>query len=226
VFAALSEAGAVLVEIPLQELCAQAREMPLRLGSSMDEFSAWLGEHLPDVTLDDVRRLQRRVPSQEGAQQQSVTGEALPRASSERVVRDTLRRYNDIFQSNGLVALAFPSQLMTAPRVNAHEDRLDQEVEVAGQWVNELSMLLSTTLWGAMLGAPSLSMPIGLSMGLPVGLMLQGMPGDDARILGLAASVEQIWPSLPPPVLGTSQFGLATTTLHSRMSWQSSPNVE
>jgi len=46
------------------------------------------------------------------------------------------------------------------------------------------------TLW-SLLGAPAIALPIALDAhGLPLGLQLAGRPGDDARLLGLAAWCE------------------------------------
>jgi len=195
----LRSAGVVLVEIDLAEMCSRARAMPFPLGASSDAFASWLAEHVPEITLDALARLPRRLPSSNVA-----STPAAPRASepaAQHLLSDTLREYQRLFTSNSLDALAFPTQMMGAPLINVHEDRLDQQVEVDGQWADELALLLSTTLWGAMLGAPSLSVPVGLAGGLPVGLTLQGIPGDDSRVLALGVAVEKLVGSMTPPPL-------------------------
>jgi len=207
---ALRSAGVVLVEIDLAEMCSRARAMPFPLGASSEAFASWLAEHVPEITLDAVARLPRRLPSSNvGA------ARAAPRApepGDEHVLSDTLREYHRLFSSESIDALAFPTQMMVAPLINVHEDRLDQQVEVDGQWVDELSLLLSTTLWGAMLGAPSLSVPVGLAGGLPVGMALQGLPGEDSRVLALGVAVEEMVGSIPaPPPLPTRHRVAART---------------
>jgi aspartyl-tRNA(Asn)/glutamyl-tRNA(Gln) amidotransferase subunit A len=57
-----------------------------------------------------------------------------------------------------------------------------------------------------MAGLPGVSIPCGLSEGLPVGLQLIGPPWSEARILGLARGYEAIsasesWRSLEPAEL-------------------------
>jgi len=82
---------------------------------------------------------------------------------------------------------------------------LGQKIPINGKWVDELQLILSTTNWGARIGAPSLSVPAGLGAGLPVGLMLQGIPGADPQILGLGVAVEAVLGPIPPPLsLATS----------------------
>ena len=50
-------------------------------------------------------------------------------------------------------------------------------------------------------GHPSLSMPCGLSDGLPVGLQLVGARGADARLLTVAATIETVLPTAVRPTL-------------------------
>ena len=50
-------------------------------------------------------------------------------------------------------------------------------------------------------GHPSLSLPCGLSNGLPVGLQLVGARGADARLLAIAAAVEAVLPAAVRPRL-------------------------
>ena len=50
-----------------------------------------------------------------------------------------------------------------------------------------------------MSGYPHLSVPMGLSKGLPVGLSFVGTKWDDARILALGHAYEQGRPPVPGP---------------------------
>ena len=199
VFSKLRDAGVELIEIDLNSIVKLAAETPLPRGSADNAFADWLAENVPGVTLEDINRLPRLAtyPTPPGAGH-SPAPEFSPAARKEALER-TARDYVDVFQSNNLVALAFPSQVMVAPLINIHEDMVGQKILVNGEWVDEFELILSNTLWGATLGAPSLNIPVGLVSGLPVGLLLQGAPGDDPRILGLGVAIENVIGPLPPP---------------------------
>ena len=42
------------------------------------------------------------------------------------------------------------------------------------------------------LGAAALSIPVGLSEGLPVGLEFDALPGNDSELLGLGIAIENV----------------------------------
>jgi mandelamide amidase len=48
-------------------------------------------------------------------------------------------------------------------------------------------------------GAAALSIPVGLSHGLPVGLELDTLPGSDSELLGLGIAVQAVIGRIPPP---------------------------
>jgi Asp-tRNA(Asn)/Glu-tRNA(Gln) amidotransferase A subunit family amidase len=55
------------------------------------------------------------------------------------------------------------------------------------------------TLW-SLLGAPTVNLPIALDRaGLPLGVQFSGRPGDDARLLGVAAWCEARLPFAARP---------------------------
>jgi len=129
----------------------------------------------------------------------NASAQRLSPEATKDVLARTVRQYLELFQSTNIVALAFPSQVVPAPLINVHEDKMGQKIPVDGKWVDEFELVLSNTRWGATLGAPSLNVPAGLTSGLPVGLLLQGPPGEDARILGLGIAVENVLGPIPPP---------------------------
>ena len=83
--------------------------------------------------------------------------------------------------------------------INVNGDTPGQKIRVNGQWVDEASYIWSMQFWSARLGVPSLSVPSGLTAGLPVGLLLQGEAGSDSRILGLGIAVENVLGPLAAP---------------------------
>ncbi len=49
-------------------------------------------------------------------------------------------------------------------------------------------------------GAAGISLPIGLTAhGLPVGIEIDVLPGNDEKLLALALSLEQLFGKIPPP---------------------------
>jgi mandelamide amidase len=77
---------------------------------------------------------------------------------------------------------------------------LDDTVLLAGEAAPAGLVSIRHTLTACALGAPSLSIPAGLSAeGLPVGIEIDGVPGSDDKILTLGRQIEQVWGPLPGP---------------------------
>jgi mandelamide amidase len=97
-------------------------------------------------------------------------------------------------------AIAFPTEPLVAPKIQLGGDRYDTEIEVGGKIVGRMSVLIRNTRATGGIGAPGLSIPVGLSTdGLPVGLELDGFPGQDTHLLDIGLAVEQALGSPPPP---------------------------
>ena len=107
--------------------------------------------------------------------------------------------HHELFRRHDIQAIAFPAVPITAPLINVNGDTPGQRILVNGRWVDELATILTNSVIAARLGAPALSLPAGLAGGLPVGMELEGLPGDDRRILGLGVAVEQVLGPLPAP---------------------------
>src|SRR4029079_19631809 len=110
-----------------------------------------------------------------------------PLSDGERkqILSHAIQEYAGIFKANNVMALAFPAIPCPAPLINSNGDTPGQKIRVNGQWVDEASFIWSMCFWSARIAAPSLSVPSGMTSGLPVGLMLQGESGSDSRMLGL-----------------------------------------
>jgi Asp-tRNA(Asn)/Glu-tRNA(Gln) amidotransferase A subunit family amidase len=119
--------------------------------------------------------------------------------------RNELRRkiegaYRELLQSNGLAAILFPTQPMTAPLIRPGGDTATDEIEINGKKVSEGLIFIRNTRVTCALGVPGLSIPAGLTaQGLPVGLELDGLAGKDAELLALGMAVEQAWPRVAGP---------------------------
>ncbi len=119
--------------------------------------------------------------------------------------RTVLRRkiesaYRELFRSNRLAAIAFPTQPVTAPLINPNGDLTTDEVLINGKKVSKVLIFIRNTHVTCALGAPGLSIPAGLTaQGLPVGLEFDGLAGADSELLALGIAIEQAWPRLPGP---------------------------
>jgi len=105
-------------------------------------------------------------------------GSAYARAQNQR---PALRRaYDEALEEVDL--LAMPTTPTVAPRLDPDADAFGRLVAHMGVTANTAPFDLS--------GHPSLSLPCGLSEGLPVGLMLTGRRFEDAQVLRAAAALE------------------------------------
>jgi mandelamide amidase len=110
--------------------------------------------------------------------------------------------YREMFLGNKLDAIAFPTVPMAAPLINIHGDTATDEIEINGKKVPKGTTWIRNTGVTCALGAPGLSIPAGLtSQGLPVGIELDGLPGEDAALLALGMAIEQVWPPIPRPIV-------------------------
>ena len=151
---------------------------------------------LARVASKDVRALMQRAIE---------TGIPDPQAEKARyVVREkVVPAYRDLFETHGVAALVFPAVPIPAPRVREEGDTAGDLVEIEGTSFSAVLTLIRNTHATSAIGAPGLSIPAGLTAhGLPVGLELDGLPGDDEALLGLGVAVEQMLgsPSSPAPV--------------------------
>lgn len=106
--------------------------------------------------------------------------------------RERLRAlYADTFALNDVAALVHPTTPCTAARIGEDEtfDHNGRPCPTFGTFIRNTDPASNAAL-------PGLSLPCGLSAGLPVGLALDGPAGSDRRLLAIGAAVEA---ALPPP---------------------------
>jgi Asp-tRNA(Asn)/Glu-tRNA(Gln) amidotransferase A subunit family amidase len=93
-----------------------------------------------------------------------------------------------LMKEERLDALFYPTMVRTAPRVTDIET-----VDIDGEARPTGPTLLRNTLLATLAGLPSLSLPIGRARdGLPVGALLEGLPGADAELLELGCALEPV----------------------------------
>ena len=205
-FAKLRDAGCRLVEIdfdrevrrlagtidkPSQASVLAAVGMNALLQSS-ETMAAWLREHAPDVTVEQIyhgrpiRDRKRTLPSE---------------AEQVAILRETNRRYAELYASRGLTAIAYPTLPLVAPAIRARGplEPLGEMLTINGVAIEEGKAIARNVFIAPRLGAAALTIPAGLTNGLPVGLQLDALPGHDSELLGLGIAVERILGRIPAP---------------------------
>jgi Asp-tRNA(Asn)/Glu-tRNA(Gln) amidotransferase A subunit family amidase len=104
------------------------------------------------------------------------------------------KRYADAFRSNGIDAMLFPTTPLVAPPLDTGE-----EVTIAGRTISSIK-LAKNVFPSSCAALPGITIPMGLSSdNLPMGLEMDGRPGEDVKLLGFAAQISAILGSIPPP---------------------------
>jgi indoleacetamide hydrolase len=199
----LRDAGARLVEVDLREVIRLDSELKaLGAGAPDDSFAKFLQEHVPGVTLAElVAQIRSKdVKASREARMKSVGPAPAPPAVRDQLRAQLIRQYVHVFHATGIVALAFPTVPIPAPLIRREGDEPGQRLEVNGKSHLYIDVIARNTYFGSRQGAPGLSLPAGLTRaGLPVGLELDGLQGDDGPLLGLGIALEKILGPLPPP---------------------------
>jgi mandelamide amidase len=192
----LRESGVRLVEVDASGWYALASEayMTLIMHGIAHDLVPWLERSsglsgpnvLARVTSRDVRTLMHRADELRISDTQAE--------KARHVVREKLvPAYRDLFETQGLAALVFPTVPIAAPPVREEGDTAGDIIEIEGQQYSAVLTLIRNTHATSALGAPGLSAPAGLTpQGLPVGLELDGLPGADEALLGVGIAIEQL----------------------------------
>jgi amidase len=112
-------------------------------------------------------------------------------AMARNLVFEVRRQYDAALADVDL--LLMPTVPMVAPPIPAPDDPL--EIQVA----RALEMIVNTAPFDIS-GHPAISVPAGLSDGLPVGMMLVGRRFADATCLRVAHAFEQLVGGFPTPI--------------------------
>ena len=192
-FAKLKAAGAELVEFDLRMIQGLNENGRLSAGPPRQAFADWLEDNTPGLNLDGVMA-KRIVPAGMIPAPPALTAE-----ERLQIFEASFRVYEDLFKRQGLAAIAFPTVPFTAPFINLNGDTPNQTIKVGDKRVDEIQGLITNVFPGPRFGAPGLSLPGGMANGLPVGLSLEGMPGDDVKILALGIAVEKVLGPVPEP---------------------------
>ena len=205
-FAKLRDAGCTLVEIDLDgELRSivgtifQPTQAAVFAGDGMDAplptsltMAAWLRENSPDVT---VQQMYRERPIRDAKRTFPPVDEQV------RVLKEAAQRYAEIYRAHNVRAIAFPTVPIVATRIRTGgpKEPLGEMMTIKGKQIEEGRAAVQNVFIAPRLGAAALSIPVGLSQGLPVGLEFDALPGNDSELLGLGIAIQAVVGRIPPP---------------------------
>lgn len=156
--------------------------LKIRLAEATAFHLRWL-ESSPEAYGEDIRaslELGREIPAVDYVNAQNLRP-GLMQGFSESMSR--------------VDALAVPCTSITAPRIG------QKVVDVDGRQIETRLALIGLTLPFNVVGFPAVSLPAGLSNGLPVGVQLVAGPFEEAKLLRLASALEELGPYPEPPLI-------------------------
>jgi mandelamide amidase len=108
-------------------------------------------------------------------------------------------QYRDFFSQQNILAIAYPPIAVPAPLLPTDGDQVPSPFEINGRQYPD-TVIVRNAFVAPAFRAPGLSIPAGLTRdGLPVGLEIDGLPGEDDRLLSLGMAIEAVLGPLPPP---------------------------
>ncbi len=194
----LADLGAVLVDadIPNVETCNRDIARPISGYESLRVIDRYLEESGSEVTLEtliaeivspDVRTVIEARLGDESVNEEEYRS-ALERR---RAFQTTYRQY---FDENDVAAVVFPTTRLPARPIGD-----DETVEFMGERQPTTLTYVHNMAPATVLGAPGLSVPIGLTASaLPVAMELDGPVGEDRALLAIGQSFDEAFPSLTP----------------------------
>lgn len=194
----LRGAGAVLVDVDMNEIVEQANKILFSLTDRRAEFADWLAKNVPDITYEDVLNGIATPTVKFRWSLQAVPAEIREKANAVR--EELMVKYAGVFQSSGIAALVFPTEILVAPLIRTAGETNGDTFEIGGKKIPEPLAIIRNTVSTAIYRAPAISLPAGLiGQGLPVGLELDGVAGGDTALLALARGVEDTLGPVPAP---------------------------
>ncbi|WGQ34919.1 indoleacetamide hydrolase [Alcaligenes faecalis] len=197
----LQKAGVTLVEVDLSPLLARNARvgMPIVLYETLQTLPLYLAENKYGIGLDeliaginspDVKEIFDAITGD-----YTISQEAYEEALN--LDRPLMQQaYTDLLRSSDISGLIFPTTPLTACPIGDDETTL-----LNGKAVPTFNTYISRTDLGSNLGAPGISLPVGLSAGLPVGILVEADIGADDHLLALCRAIDPLLPATPAPDL-------------------------
>lgn len=185
--ARLSAAGVSLIETDPEDIWADdaAASFPIVLFETMQELPVYcaarglsFADLLAGVASPDVRGI---LESQLG---ESAMPEAAYRAAIDVHRPAMQRKWSQWFAAHDLHGAVFPTTPLRARPIGD-----DETVRLNGADQPTFATYIRNTDHGSVMGVPGISLPLP-GDGLPVGLELDGLAGQDRALLGIAARLE------------------------------------
>lgn len=198
----LRGAGATVVDIDLIDIVKTALPLigVLNAEGKRTDLAAFLAREMPSITFADA------IAGVAGKPLRARLQAAVDKPAGEEAVRkaraamdDLGRRYDAALRAQGVMAIAFPAVPVPAPLLPTEGDALPAKFEINGRSYAD-SVVLRNSLPAPFYRVPALTIPAGLVPGgVPVGLELNGLAGDDTRLLATGMAVETVLGPTPPP---------------------------
>ena len=192
----LEDAGAILVEdaiplVPDPSLLANLVTIGCELGPAL---TGYLDEHELDLSVLEVIAM---IASPDVA---ALFEDPLPPAEvcdefSSFVVPLLRATYELYLTTHALDVVIYPTTPLAAAPIGE-----DFFVELNGELVPTLATYVRRTHYGSVVGAPVVTLPIGLAeRSLPVGIDVMGAPGADRAVLSIADAILRRLAPIPSP---------------------------
>lgn len=187
---ALEKVGVKLKEVTMSEIWShnEAFGFPVALYEVMQDLPDYLKKYVPSVSFHELVE-GIRSPDVLGVFNSQMGADAMPKEAYDAAINvhrpEMLKIYKSTFDKHKLDAIIFPTTPLTARNIGE-----DETVELNGTQVPVFPTYIRNTDLGSNIGAPGISLPCGVSTDLPVGIELEGLPGDDQNLLNLAKSIE------------------------------------
>jgi mandelamide amidase len=188
----LKQAGVKILPVEMDAIWPhnEAFGFPVVLYEFMRDLPAYLTQHAPSVSFQD---LVGAIASPDvAAVVNSQLGDgAMPESVYLQAINTHLpamqKAYQQLFQQYGLTAIAFPTTPLTACAIGN-----DDTVLLNGAQEPTFTTYIRNTDLGSNLGVPGITLPCPNASGLPVGLELDGLRGQDELLLSTALTIQQI----------------------------------
>ena len=195
----LEEEGVTIIEADFPNIWElnDNTGFPIALFEVMSELPAYLQSAGYNISIEELIE-GIGSPDVKGILSSQLGDEAMPEAAYSAAMEqhrpEMQKIYGDYFAEHEVDAILFPTTPLTARPIGD-----DETVELNGNQEPTFPIFIRNTDLGSNIGAPGISLPVGLGNGLPVGMEIDGLPGRDEHLLAIASTIEALLEPLPAP---------------------------